>query len=68
MGDEQLENIEINIDEKDKNFALKIWANVPARCTVEIITPTRETTKMVYPSISSMLKVIIQIGNGDTAK
>lgn len=53
MGNEQLENIEINIDEKDKNFAMEIWANVPARCTVEIITPTGETTKMVYPSISS---------------
>ena len=51
-----LENIEINIGEDDKEFSLEVWMNVPARCTVELITPTGETTKMVYPSISSCQK------------
>lgn len=49
-------DIELNVDEKDISFSVEIWSTLPARCIVEVIAPTGESTKYVYPSISTCSK------------
>lgn len=44
------EEFELRVDEKDKLFWMEIWPDPLARLAVEIITPTGESTKYIYPS------------------
>ncbi|WP_187144023.1 MULTISPECIES: S8 family peptidase [Blautia] len=44
---------ELKVSEKDKLFAVEIWAQVPARLTIEIITPVGESTRLNYPQLGS---------------
>lgn len=51
-GESFSHDFEVSIDGKDKMLSMEIWPFVPARLTVELITPTGESTKCVYPEIS----------------
>ncbi len=55
-GNNYTENVELNVGEPDKEFAAEIWSYVPARCSVEVVAPTGETTKQIFPSISGCQK------------
>nr|WP_288978165.1 hypothetical protein [uncultured Blautia sp.] len=43
----------MKVSEKDKLFAVEIWAQVHARLTIEIITPVGESTRLNYPQLGS---------------
>lgn len=44
---------ELKVSEKDRLFAIEIWAQVPARLTLEVITPVGESTRLTYPQLGS---------------
>lgn len=50
------EEFELRVDEKDKLFWMEIWPDPLARLAVEIITPTGESTKYIYPSKDNCVK------------
>ncbi len=56
VNNNYVEDIELNVGEADKEFAAEVWSYVPARCAIEIVAPTGETTKQVFPSISGCQK------------
>lgn len=41
---------ELRVDEKDKMFGMEIWPNRLARLAIDIVTPTGESTKFIYPT------------------
>ena len=44
------QEFELRVDEKDKLFWMEIWPDPIARLAIEIITPTGESTKFIYPT------------------
>ncbi len=42
------EEFELKVSSKDKKFAFQIWTYAPARFSVEIITPTGESTREIF--------------------
>lgn len=44
---------ELKVSSKDTLFSMEIWAQVPARLTLEIITPVGESTRLIYPQLES---------------
>lgn len=47
---------ELRVDEKDKLFWMEIWPDPIARLAIEIITPTGESTKFIYPTINDCVE------------
>ncbi len=47
---------ELRIGESDKLFSMEIWPYAPARLSIEITTPNRETTERVYPTLNECRK------------
>ena len=44
-------NFALNIGISDRRFSMEIWPYAPQRFSIEITTPTGETTQIVYPSL-----------------
>lgn len=44
---------ELKVSDEDKLFSVEIWAQVPSRLTLEIITPVGERTRLNYPQLGS---------------
>jgi len=47
---------ELKVSSNDKKFAFQIWSYAPARLTVEIITPTGESTREIFARINECNK------------
>ncbi|MFA9464656.1 MAG: S8 family peptidase [Velocimicrobium sp.] len=43
---------ELKVSAKDKKFAMEIWPDAPSRLSIEIITPSGESTQEVFPKLS----------------
>ncbi|MFA9464659.1 MAG: S8 family peptidase [Velocimicrobium sp.] len=50
-ADLYLDEFELKVSSKDKKFAFQIWAYVPSRLSIEIITPTGESTREIDASL-----------------
>lgn len=48
----QQAEFELEINEKDKMLSMEVWPYTPSRCAIEMISPTGETTKPIYPSLN----------------
>jgi subtilisin family serine protease len=44
-------SFELRIGENDKLFSIELWPFAPARLSIEITAPNRETTGQVYPAL-----------------
>ena len=44
-------SFELSIGENDKLFSIELWPFAPARLSIEITAPNRETTGQVYPAL-----------------
>lgn len=44
-------DFELQIGEQDKDFSMEIWPYAPDRLTIDISTPSRESTQRIYPVI-----------------
>ena len=44
---------ELNVGENDNMFAMEIWAHTPAHLSIELTSPTGESTNFYYPEINS---------------
>ncbi len=42
---------ELNVGNNDKLFSMEIWPYAPSRLTIEVITPTGESTPIIYPRL-----------------
>jgi subtilisin family serine protease len=49
-------DFELNVGEKDRLFAFEIWPFAPARLSIEVTAPNRETTGEVFPSLGECRK------------
>lgn len=45
------EEFELRVGNEDHMFSMEIWPNAPAVLTIEVVSPTGETTQMIYPRI-----------------
>ena len=43
---------ELQIGPNDKMFSMEIWPYAPTRCSIELVTPTGETTAPIYPELN----------------
>ena len=46
-----LNDFELRVGENDKLFAIELWPFAPARLSIEITAPNRETTGQVFPAL-----------------
>lgn len=44
-------DIEFRVGNNDKQFAVELWPSAPARLSIEVTAPNRETTGQVFPSL-----------------
>lgn len=51
VADPYINEFEMRVGETDKLFSLEIWPFAPARLSVEITVPNRETTGQVFPTL-----------------
>jgi subtilisin family serine protease len=51
VADPFINEFEMRVGENDKLFSLEIWPFAPARLSVEITVPNRETTGQVFPTL-----------------
>ncbi|MFA9464657.1 MAG: S8 family peptidase [Velocimicrobium sp.] len=49
-------DFEMIVNSKDKKFALEIWAYAPSRLTLDIITPTGESTREIFAQFNACRK------------
>ncbi|MFA9464658.1 MAG: S8 family peptidase [Velocimicrobium sp.] len=47
---------ELKVSSKDKKFSFEIWPYAPSRFSIEIITPTGESTRQVFPRLNACRK------------
>ena len=45
------EEFELRVGSEDHMFSMEIWPNIPATLTVEVVSPTGETTQINYPRV-----------------
>ncbi len=50
-------DFELRIGENDKRFSMEIWPYAPARLTIDISSPNRESTKRIYPELKECRKI-----------
>ncbi|MTK08889.1 MAG: S8 family peptidase [Hungatella sp.] len=51
VADPFINEFEMRVGENDKLFSLEIWPFAPARLSVEITVPNRETTGQIFPTL-----------------
>lgn len=51
VADPYINEFEMRVGETDKLFSLEIWPFAPARLSVEITVPNRETTGQIFPTL-----------------
>lgn len=51
VADPYINEFEMRVGENDKLFSIEIWPFAPARLSVEITVPNRETTGQVFPTL-----------------
>ncbi len=44
-------DFELNVGNNDKLFSMEIWPYAPSRLTIEVISPTGESTPIIYPRL-----------------
>ena len=50
-GEPFLNDFELRVGENEKLFAIELWPFAPARLSIEITAPNRETTGQVFPAL-----------------
>lgn len=51
-GEPFTNEFELEVSDKDQMFSMEIWTYTPARVAVDLVTPTGETSKYIYPELS----------------
>jgi subtilisin family serine protease len=46
-------DFELRVGERDKSFSMEIWPYALGRFAVDVSTPNRESTQLIYPTIGS---------------
>lgn len=49
-------DFELRVGEPDKSFSMEIWSYALGRLAVDVSTPNRESTQLIYPTIGSCQK------------
>lgn len=53
-------SFQLKVGSYDKKFFMEIWPYLPSRLSIEITTPGRETSQIIYPLFGACQRVVFQ--------
>ncbi|MEY8356995.1 S8 family peptidase [Lachnospiraceae bacterium 54-53] len=49
-------NFELRVGSEDSRFSMEIWSYTPARLSIDISSPNRESTQLIFPALNECRK------------
>lgn len=53
-------DFQLKIGNYDRQFSMEIWPYIPSRLFIEISTPTRESSQIIYPTFDGCQRIVFQ--------